>query len=1136
MAIFRNNNYRMAYEDADGFGNNFEEDIYGGYGGPGGITSLPIQQPAQVDQPVPQPIVQPIAQPIVQPIAPETDYYAQQFAPDVFAQPVAQPTPQPAIEAGPVYEPSGNLSNIIVEEPLGFGPDFTVSAPVQTAQPVAQPTPQPIGVGLPALQPEAAPIGAALQPLDQVAAQDAQQNTGVFGLPSLAQAQPAQQPQQVQPVQPTGPAPEVVSSLSQQILGQGLTSKWSGEGYGSAEKNAEDMAKILAGIGITDIKQFGKIPDYQKAEVQYGVNGQVARQDEDGNYYIMAPGGTDSEGNQVNYRQDVSKSALTPIYGFNKQIDGEGNTAFEAVDPSKVITKDGQTLVQVGETFGNKLTGQAVPNTYSERQTGNFFGGTFAGKGNTGYGVQFDAQGNPIFYTQGASSNDLANIMKDLGPIGQIALAAATGGMSLPAQLATNAGIQLLAGGNLGDIVKGTALSYLGGQAGNLISGSSGITDLLGKTGSDIASKAAQQYVGSGGKADIGQALLGGALNTGINSVIGEIPGLDALSATDKNLTSNLIAAVATGTPIDQAIQNALVGKASSEARSAVAEARNAAPAPQTYEEMMAGIMPKTVDQPTTSPSNDEILNQIGYEKPASEQETISQNVLNLLSAGGDESDITNLLSQTGPKVDYGKEVLSPNELDSLKLMNLISAGGQDASTTDTSTQASDNLINKAVTDTLGTKTENAAEPATGKGKAMDEIDWSQIPGDFGDATQGSSSLADEIAKSLIDSGNASSLFSGDGGIDLSAFTSNAGDEDQAAPPPGTADLLKGIIYTDTGDPTSMMEKYYQRGIKYDLDESNLGNLSTEELERYNRMKSGDTSQYDEMAEYLRARPQDFGGADVTQYLDEFNKNFNPAGGFGSQYQTVGTNRVMINDDGTATILNPTTNESSYLNEDQVKALIKNGTLNSKASGYVASTGGKGTTPGGAKPSASTKTTTKPTAAAGKDNTGMIMALMAMMAMMNNKGGGSSSAASVIPALSANRSQLPYSPAGRPGAGGVNYFSPTTYTAKAAEGGLMGLAGGGMSNLGGYSDGGRLLRGPGDGVSDSIPATIGGKQPARLAEGEFVVPARIVSELGNGSTNAGAKKLYAMMDRVQNKRRKTKNVAANTKAHKYLPS
>jgi hypothetical protein len=113
----------------------------------------------------------------------------------------------------------------------------------------------------------------------------------------------------------------------------------------------------------------------------------------------------------------------------------------------------------------------------------------------------------------------------------------------------------------------------------------------------------------------------------------------------------------------------------------------------------------------------------------------------------------------------------------------------------------------------------------------------------------------------------------------------------------------------------------------------------------------------------------------------------------------------------------------------------------------------------------------------------------------------------------------------------------------AKTGGLLprGYAiGGGLGSLGSYSDGGRLLKGPGDGVSDSIPATIGRKQqPARLADGEFVIPARIVSELGNGSTEAGAKKLYAMMDRVQRARRKTtgKNkVAANSRSDKYLPA
>jgi hypothetical protein len=107
----------------------------------------------------------------------------------------------------------------------------------------------------------------------------------------------------------------------------------------------------------------------------------------------------------------------------------------------------------------------------------------------------------------------------------------------------------------------------------------------------------------------------------------------------------------------------------------------------------------------------------------------------------------------------------------------------------------------------------------------------------------------------------------------------------------------------------------------------------------------------------------------------------------------------------------------------------------------------------------------------------------------------------------------------------------------------VGMAMGGMAdggyNLGGYSDGGRLLKGPGDGVSDSIPATIGNRQPARLADGEFVVPARIVSELGNGSTDAGAKKLYAMMQRIQQARGRTVGsgkVAVNSRAEKLLPA
>jgi hypothetical protein len=96
------------------------------------------------------------------------------------------------------------------------------------------------------------------------------------------------------------------------------------------------------------------------------------------------------------------------------------------------------------------------------------------------------------------------------------------------------------------------------------------------------------------------------------------------------------------------------------------------------------------------------------------------------------------------------------------------------------------------------------------------------------------------------------------------------------------------------------------------------------------------------------------------------------------------------------------------------------------------------------------------------------------------------------------------------------------------EGGLAYLAGGGMPP--------RYLRGGGDGMSDSIPARIGGKQEARLADGEFVVPADVVSHIGNGSSNAGAKKLYAMMDRARQARTGRTRQAPAVNAQRYLPA
>jgi hypothetical protein len=96
-----------------------------------------------------------------------------------------------------------------------------------------------------------------------------------------------------------------------------------------------------------------------------------------------------------------------------------------------------------------------------------------------------------------------------------------------------------------------------------------------------------------------------------------------------------------------------------------------------------------------------------------------------------------------------------------------------------------------------------------------------------------------------------------------------------------------------------------------------------------------------------------------------------------------------------------------------------------------------------------------------------------------------------------------------------------------SQGGLAALAGGGYLETGGVV---------GDGMSDEIPATIDGEQEARLSDGEFVLPADIVSHLGNGSSDAGAKQLYSMMDRIRQARTGSKKQGTEIDVGRYMPA
>ena len=291
-----------------------------------------------------------------------------------------------------------------------------------------------------------------------------------------------------------------ITSLSKQILDQGTVSQWSGQGHGSAEANAKDMARILDSIGITDIRQFGK----------------------------------------VEKTVPVSSMGITRQNGVWGQTstDEDGNTSFNPVDESKIVKKNGEDVYKTGETyFGNKETGQAVPNTYSERQTGNAWGGTFAGKGNTGYRVQFTDDGTPVFYTTGASSNDLVNLFADNPILGKVATVAAAyfGG---PAGVAA---LQAAQGKSIEDIAKSALLTYAGGQIAQGVSGSESLVNSVGQNTANIIAKTANQLVASGGKADIVSALVGNGIEVGTGEILKNIDGFQNLSAGEKTFVTNAV-------------------------------------------------------------------------------------------------------------------------------------------------------------------------------------------------------------------------------------------------------------------------------------------------------------------------------------------------------------------------------------------------------------------------------------------------------------------------------------------------------------------------------------------------------------------------------------------------------------------
>ena len=302
-------------------------------------------------------------------------------------------------------------------------------------------------------------------------------------------------------------------NLTKQIIGQGTTGRWTGEGFGNPIENAKHMASTLMTAGIEDIKDFGKVK--KTYSVELGV----------------AP----------EYRFDSDGPVPTGRYYFADDADGsiqffdaKDVTFRDAYDPEYGMQKAAWATVQLPmqEFYGNKKTQQPITQDYNGAY-GNYFSGTYAGHGRTNFGVQFAADGTPYFYTQfGGDTSSMA----DIAPI--ITILAIIPSPLQPFAAAANAIIAIDQGNTLG------ALASLAG-----IPGVSEAVGAAGLAGVAEGIKTANQVVNlvnaveSGNVAGIVSSAVG--MSGAGSTVIGDT----GLTVSDAMKAANLVSAIASDDP-----------------------------------------------------------------------------------------------------------------------------------------------------------------------------------------------------------------------------------------------------------------------------------------------------------------------------------------------------------------------------------------------------------------------------------------------------------------------------------------------------------------------------------------------------------------------------------------------------------
>jgi hypothetical protein len=515
-------------------------------------------------------------------------------------------------ESGTVYEPvytppAATVAEPVVETPAA--PTGIAALVPETPAAVAEPAPTytqtdeqgtpiyepPAVVAPPVVAPVATPpsVGGKLdlEPADE----PAPPSTPATGIAALAPTTTPETPTGVAALTPTTPAPVTptapttadntvkyndgttynateLSTLTNQIIGLtdklGVDKSWKGDALKAGENanigfDAATGKKILGTDTITNKQQVA-------LDMAANLNNAGVKN-------LTEIGMGDIKGD-VSAKADVDENG-NPTGTYSKLDTKTGQwVPADANDIRTVTTGDGenqqQTIVSTGVTgtgLINKTNGKAIGDGSGT------IGSTYTGKGATDYKLKIDeATGLPIFYTAGRSTNDVANLMEDLGPIGQIGLAIATGGLSIPQQIAANMAVQLLSGKELKDVVKGAATSYLTSQIPGsdlMKDGASFIKDLglspeITSTLTKGLQNAASSTVGAviSGQ-DAGDAFLKGfttgGINGAVNSLANNIEGFSDLTPSQKNMVTNVVTGIVSNKPLDQVVINTAINAAS---------------------------------------------------------------------------------------------------------------------------------------------------------------------------------------------------------------------------------------------------------------------------------------------------------------------------------------------------------------------------------------------------------------------------------------------------------------------------------------------------------------------------------------------------------------------------------------------